>query len=395
MSPETALADSIRESSAPAQAPPPTASPPATTRRRPRLYVLDGLRLVAALAVVGWHYAGIERDTSIWGGRPGTYMPKLHWVANYGWVGVELFFLISGFVICMSSWGRPVGHFVNSRITRLFPAYWFSVLLIAAVTFTVHAPWNKEVIKGSYSNVITNLTMMQEGVGGVDVDGVYWTLWVELRFYVLFGVLAIGGLTYRKVVSFCGGWLVLSVVTVSTHLPVLDFFFFPRFAPYFIAGVALYMIYRFGSNLLLWGIVGFSWMLAQNQLRLIVADYYWQKVSYDVAFALITLMFLVMIGVAAGWFGWIQWKWLTTAGALTYPLYLVHEQLGWQVIHRLHDNVNAYVLVGSLTVGMLVFAWLIHRLIERPMAYALRRGLRGALIDLRDIGRKESTARAA
>jgi peptidoglycan/LPS O-acetylase OafA/YrhL len=43
-------------------------------------------------------------------------------VAHQGWTGVYLFFLISGFVICMSAWGRSVGQFAASRITRLFPA---------------------------------------------------------------------------------------------------------------------------------------------------------------------------------------------------------------------------------------------------------------------------------
>ncbi|MFF4342185.1 acyltransferase family protein [Kitasatospora sp. NPDC001540] len=369
------------------------ARPPAARTARPRLYILDGLRLCAALAVLSWHYAGIERDPAVWGGKAGTYMPTLHRFANYGWVGVEMFFLISGFVICMSSWGRPLGSFVSSRITRLFPAYWFSVLFLAAVAFLVRVPWNEGLIKGSYSNVITNLTMVQEGTGGMDVDGVYWTLWIELRFYILFGLMAIGGLTYRKVLSFCCGWLLLALLATSTGWQVLDGIFFPRYAPYFIAGVALYMIHRFGGNLLLWGLVGFCWMQAQNQLRFIVADYYWQKVSYDVAFALVTLAFVVMIGVAVGWFDRIQWKWLVSAGALTYPLYLVHEQFGWQVIRHFHSRVNAYVLVGVLTVSMLVFAWLIHRLIERPASAALRRGLARAFDEVREIGRRERAER--
>ncbi|GLW55564.1 acyltransferase family protein [Kitasatospora phosalacinea] len=366
---------------------------PAPTAKRPRLYILDGLRLLAALAVLSWHYAGIERDTAVWGGKAGTYMPTLHRVANYGWVGVEMFFLISGFVICMSSWGRPLGSFVSSRITRLFPAYWFSVLFLAALAFAVHVPWNKDLLKGSYSNVITNLTMVQEGTGGLDVDGVYWTLWIELRFYVLFGLMAIGGVTYRKVMSFCCGWLLLALLASATGWKVLDVLFFPRYAPFFIAGVALYLLHRYGGNLLVWGLIGFCWMQAQNQLRFIVADYYWQKVSYNVAFALVTLAFLVMIGVAVGWFDRIQWKWLVSAGALTYPLYLVHEQFGWQVIRHFHSRYNAYALVGVLTVSMLVFAWLIHRLVERPASAALRRGLARAFDDVREIGNRERAER--
>ena len=115
--------------------------------QRPRIRVLDGLRLFAALMVVSYHYFGFVS------------MPTA-----YGWLGVELFFLISGFVICMSSMGHTVGQFATSRIVRLFPAYWFGVLLTSAVLLI----WEVRQAP-SLGEIAVNLTMLQ-GWGGRTVD---------------------------------------------------------------------------------------------------------------------------------------------------------------------------------------------------------------------------------
>lgn len=87
-----------------------------------RLYALDAVRITAALVVVLYHYVALG---TAWG-LSGTQhlFPALRPFALYGWLGVEIFFIVSGFVICMSAWGRTVGDFATSRISRLFPAYW-------------------------------------------------------------------------------------------------------------------------------------------------------------------------------------------------------------------------------------------------------------------------------
>ncbi|MBM0255919.1 acyltransferase family protein [Micromonospora sp. 4G55] len=81
-----------------------------------RLYVLDGLRLVAALLVVGFHFTVFAKP---WGVPNGSALPGLAVATQFGWLGVYLFFLISGFVICMSAEGRSVAQFATARITRL------------------------------------------------------------------------------------------------------------------------------------------------------------------------------------------------------------------------------------------------------------------------------------
>ena len=66
-------------------------------------------------------------------------LPRAARSTSFGYLGVELFFLISGFVILMSVWNRAPGAFGVSRVVRLFPAYWFSVVLAMIVLFTTGA----------------------------------------------------------------------------------------------------------------------------------------------------------------------------------------------------------------------------------------------------------------
>jgi peptidoglycan/LPS O-acetylase OafA/YrhL len=350
--------------------------------RRSRLYVLDGLRLLAALSVVFWHYTGYQQHPDMWGGNTHKFVPKFAHYAAYGWAGVELFFLISGFVICMSAWGRSAGDFFVSRVTRLFPAYWACLLITAAVVMSTRPQWMWNVEKFRYTDVLTNMTMVQNGVGGLDIDPVYWTLWIELRFYVLFGVLVALGLTYRRVVMFCGIWTFGAIAAGVSGWPVLDLVFVPEYAPLFIAGIAMFLIYRFGPDLLLWGIVGFSWLLTQHRVLQIMGGYQndaGHKLSYTFCVVIVTACFLVMIAAALGWLDWVRGRWIVTAGALTYPLYLLHEEIGWWLISELRTRMNPYVMVLGIVAALLLLSWLVHRLVERPLSKVLKRRLTAAL----------------
>src|SRR4051812_19842209 len=206
-----------------------------------RLAILDGLRLVAALAVVAYHYTAFTPAvTRAWGAPPAEAFPRLSAVTSYGWLGVELFFLISGFVICMSCWGRDVHAFFRSRVTRLFPAYWAAVL----ITFTVVALWSPAYRPVPLTDLALNLTMLQQPMGASAVDGVYWTLWIEASFYILFAAVVWRGLTLRRVTAFCYLWLVAVALTTPAKVALVNAVVQPKWAPYFIAGIAFYLIHR-------------------------------------------------------------------------------------------------------------------------------------------------------
>jgi peptidoglycan/LPS O-acetylase OafA/YrhL len=75
----------------------------------------------------------------------------------------------------------------------------------------------------------------------------------------------------------------------------------------------------------------------------------------------------------------IDWPVLTTLGALTYPLYLVHEYWGWWVIHLLHDTVPTMVALGAASAASLALAWAVHHGVERRLNPPMRRWIEARL----------------
>ncbi|MGW1073543.1 acyltransferase family protein [Streptomyces sp. NPDC002537] len=346
-----------------------------------RLRALDGLRLIAALMVALYHYGGRDGDVSrAWGASPRQEFPTLSGAFAYGCLGVEVFFVISGFVICMSGWGRPLRSFVASRAARLYPAYWAAIVL---VTLVFALPW-VSYRTVSASDTLVNLTMLQQPVGAQRVLGVCWTLWAELRFYALFALFVVlPGATRRRVVMFCAVWTLATVVTTASHVELLRVVVMPEYSAFFIGGVGLYLIHRFGHDALSWGIVGVSFLVGQHYavtgLWHPPNPHYFSYRSPYAIIAVLALGYAAVALIALGRAGWANWPWLTVAGALTYPFYLVHEHLGWVTIAALHRKLGipSYATFALTILLMLCLAWLLHRCVERRLTPALRRALSG------------------
>jgi peptidoglycan/LPS O-acetylase OafA/YrhL len=341
-----------------------------------RLRALDGLRLVAALMVAAYHYGGRDGEVSeAWGSSPKEQFPTLHEYFAYGCLGVQVFFVISGFVICMSGWGRPLKSFFASRASRLLPAYWVAVVLVTAV-FALPMVAYKAV---SPSDALVNLTMLQMPLGVDRVLGVCWTLWAEVRFYALFALcVVLPGANRRRVIMFCAGWMLATVIAQNANMPLLDIVVMPEYAPFFIGGVGLYLVHLDRRDAYGWGIVAVSWLIGQH----FAVQSLWHApdaggFSYRSSVGImlvVTFGFVAVAAIALGWLRWANWRWLTVAGALTYPFYLVHEHLGWVVIHALHRGLGLpSAATFSLTVAsMLLLAWLLNQYVEKPLTPRLR-----------------------
>jgi peptidoglycan/LPS O-acetylase OafA/YrhL len=326
-----------------------------------------------------YHYGGRGGPVAqAWGTSPQQQFPTLHTPFAHGCLGVEIFFVISGFVICMSGWGRPLRSFFASRVSRLMPAYWAAVVLVTAV-FAVPAVAYATV---SPSDALVNLTLLQEPLGVDRVLGVDWTLWAEIRFYALFALLVVlPGVTRRRVVMFCVCWTLAAAVAQGAGQPLLDIVLMPRYAPFFVGGIGLYLVHRDRRDALAWGIVAVSFLTGQHYA---VRDLwnaadphaFAHRTSYGVI-AVVAFGFLAVAAVALGWLDRANWRWLTVAGALTYPFYLVHEHLGWVVIRVLHHDLHlpsAVTFAATLT-AMLLLARLLNRFVEEPLTPRLRRAL--------------------
>ncbi|MCB5909200.1 acyltransferase family protein [Streptomyces pinistramenti] len=348
-----------------------------------RLAAIDGLRLVAAVAVAAYHYLGTTTP-HFWGEHElSDFAPALHDISRYGWLGVEAFFIISGFVICMSCWGRTPAQFVVSRVSRLFPAYWCAVLLVIALVLTARFSHLEAATPIDLRTILGNLTMAPGPLGLSLIDGVAWTLWVEARFYLLIAVMLFVGLTYRRMIAFCGAWLTLAIIARELHSPVLDEFVISQYAGLFITGTALYLMHRFGQNLVLWLLAGFAWCFELTVLHDRVAGHAAKPaeggaLSWAVCAAVLTLFLVVLALAGCGPVARIRWRWLVTAGALTYPFYLVHQSIGIPVAKGLLKVVPALGPLPSIAIA-LVFSLLlsaaIYRTVDGPIGRMVRRHL--------------------
>jgi peptidoglycan/LPS O-acetylase OafA/YrhL len=348
--------------------------PSTAAGRSDRLGMLDVLRFVAASAVIGFHF--LARDSPAWGGSVPDQVSGVGRWAAYGRLGVPLFFVISGFVILMSSWGKDVPTFAASRVGRLFPAYWVSVVLSVAISFVLWPAYASFFGRVSPSDAVLNLTMAQQAFGADSVSGVYWTLWYEARFYLLIALLVLVGMTRGRVLAFAALWPVLGAVADQAGSDLLSTLLLPTYAPFFAGGMLLYVLHRDGHDRGTWLLVALNAAIALHFSLPIHENALTKLTPFPPSTLVIALLTLACFGLvavatltrAARW----NARWMATAGALTYPVYLVHENLGWSVIAHLRGRVGAWGAVLAAVVVVLVAAWLLHRFVEKPFGPRLR-----------------------
>jgi peptidoglycan/LPS O-acetylase OafA/YrhL len=343
----------------------------APERAATRLRSLDGLRFVAAAGVMLYHFTA--RWSLAWGSEPVERFGDLGRVTSYFALAPELFFVISGFVILWTAWGRTVPAVIASRLARIFPAYW-TALVLTSVLLLVIWPEGKRI---SLGEVAVNITLLQEPFGVRHVDGVYWTLWTELRFYALIVLLVAWGLTRRRVLVFAAVWPLVAVAADTAGWGVVSTVLIGQYAPMFAGGMVLYLIHRDGHAVLPWLVVGLDVILALT--RIIPAQT--RSLTRNTAFEpsplvlglVVVACFACVAVLTMTRLQHLDWPLLTALGALTYPLYLVHEFWGWWVIHLLHDRVPTAVALAAAVGVAVSLAWLVHHGVEKHANPPMRR----------------------
>ena len=334
-------------------------SSPASRPAR-RLAELDALRGVAVLMVLAFHYT--------------TRFAQLHPGAGwgdfaFGAYGVHLFFVISGFVIIMTleRSARPT-DFLVARFSRLYPAFWTAVLLTSLVLWLAHRPDRPPL-----GRVAANLTMVHELVGVPSVDGVYWTLEVELLFYALALAVFWAGMLPRAPLMIAG-WLGLSALFYSplwAHIDAIRFtgmaarLLILEYAPFFALGILLYRRYSGQAR----GAPDYA-VLAFAALLVVLR---WPPAVS----AMIAGACAVLWKVGHGGCGFLHFRPLVFLGTISYSLYLVHQKIGHAVLAELArrgwtplPRVAAATLIAVLLAGAITF------LVEQPAMREIRRRYR-------------------
>jgi peptidoglycan/LPS O-acetylase OafA/YrhL len=278
--------------------------------------------------------------------------PALSSVTRYGYLGVDLFFTISGFVVLLSAWGRRPHQFVISRIVRLYPAYLVAVTITAVIAITL----SRGMFHVSAVQYVANLTMFNSLPNIPNVDVVYWTLWAEIRFYLIVFVLAWIGISRSRIILVMWLWLAATAVIEAGVLPAgpaskIDLLVQSQWSHYFIAGMALCLIYRTGFTWPLGVILVLAYSNAIYQainFAHTVSARYHQVLHLPVVVSIITLIFVVMTLIAFRVTRRLGRPWFAFAGALTFPLYLVHAYNGFVLFNLFGGHVNRWVLLVAL-----------------------------------------------
>ena len=337
-----------------------------------RVNELDLLRFIAAFMVLIFHYGfrGYAADNFTMLSLP-AYAP----VSKYGYLGVQLFFMISGFVILMTASAGSLKKFMISRIVRLYPAFW----ACCTITFVAILIVGDARFKATFGQYLANLTMLNEFFDVQSIDGVYWTLAVEFRFYLLVAlVLFIGQI--RHALWFLVIWLLVSIVfdALPKDAPYtyrLRSFFIVDNAHYFIAGATGYLIRANGVSLLKMAIFFVAWLIAMwtsIQSTTALEVHYRTVLDPVIVGLIITLFFAVVALLSLNLSGSLaKQKWLAL-GALTYPLYLLHQNLGYMSFNYLYGSVNEHILLWGTIFSMLGLAYLVHTHVEARFSEPLK-----------------------
>jgi peptidoglycan/LPS O-acetylase OafA/YrhL len=340
-----------------------------------RYHELDLLRFLASLVVVLTHFTYSMPVAAHIG--PSFY--PLDRVARYGYLAVDLFFMISGFVLLKSARHKTVAQFFVARATRFYPIFWLSCLL----TFIglALAPGGQFTSPVSWRQFLFNMTLLHEFFGQPSINGVYWTLTYELSFCFLVALI-IACRLWKILFPIIVGWLAYTLV--AGPLATGNFFaylFIPKYSAFFIAGMLFYLLQtrpaaagRIHAAMALALGLALRSNRAEQQL---VQAFYHDSVPYNglITAGIITLFFLAFYALVYQKFRLPAhkcWAWL---GHLIYPLYLLHG-LGAVPLGLLNGAVNKYLLLLGSLILVLVVAWAAHQLVERPLGRVLNRRLR-------------------
>lgn len=331
-----------------------------------RITELDVIRGIAAVWVMIFHFVVRYYD------QPG---PSKSPFDEYA---VHLFFMISGFVIFMALRNTKTGtDFLVSRASRLYPAYWAAVL-ITAVFMVFIPPFEKSGVTAA--QVAVNLTMLQQWARVREIDDVYWTLAIELAFYGwMFLIFKLRKLD--RIERIGAVWMLIQIVARGwerTHSTLLDPNIIPdiisrtlilEHAHLFVAGMIFCRIRMEGPRPARAALLG----------GCLFTHYF---INGPLAAPFMGLFLGVFLLIAKSKLTWLAFRPLVFLGSISYPLYLVHHNIGYAVMRKLETQVQGVQICAAVAVS-LALAIMLSYLVEKPgirfirARYAAWKSLRG------------------
>lgn len=335
----------------------------AAAHAKDRVVGLDALRGLAALSVVVYHFTQRYEDL-----YHHPHPLPLYW--THGNFGVQLFFIISGFVILLTlERSRTVTDFAVARFARVMPAFWAAICVTLLVLRGFGLPNGDHgpALRDALWNAVLVRPLKHYQV----VDGVYWTLGVEMYFYIHMALLFALGLR-RLVIPFLGTIVLIGTLQASFGLfgngvlwKAFNRGFNVEFYHMFLLGVILYESRRHGWKWFHFPLIGLCLL---NGLIL-----KWEAYNGPLYFLIVTCLFAIAYLATHTSFLSRPGRVLVYLGTISYSLYLLHSQIGMVLMGHLYKRgAQPWLAISTAIILSVILASIFTFVIERPSNQRIR-----------------------
>lgn len=275
-------------------------------------------------------------------------------IGTRGWAGVEIFFVISGFIITYAMYHggytlARVHKFLAKRLIRLEPPYIVSILMVLALMYisTLSPHYRGKPFNPDWWNVVGHLGYVNAFTGQTWLQDVYWSLAIEFEFYLglalLYPLLTSG----NKIVS----WVTMTLLMAMSFIPAGHAHVF-EYLPFFAMGIllSLYMVGKYSK-------AEFS------AFFIVAAALCFYKHDYVLtSLGLVTIVVIQYLRTVPAPLTWL--------GKISYSLYLLHIPIAGRIINLsevlIKDQNLRVVMVFVAIAVCLVCSHFFYKLVEKP-----------------------------
>lgn len=302
-----------------------------------KILQVNYIRAIASLSVAIFHLGG-----------------KAVPILSYGWLGIAMFFLLSGFIIC---WAMPENYalktsfnFILRRVIRIEPPYLASILLVICIQLLFHHNFIP-----NWKNIFFHLAYINSFIGQPYLNPVYWTLAIEFQYYLFIALLF--PLIRSK-------WspimlILLSLLPMWLNLPIVTLL---NFLPLFVMGIFYYM-YLSGILKRIEGLIYGS----------LVTIFSFYSLGFLETFAALFALLILTLPLTNN-------KIINFFSKISFSLYLTHDVVGSNVVVYLGTKLpktwtyKGMEFLSGLLISIVV-AYLFYWFVEKP-ALTLSKRLR-------------------
>jgi len=298
---------------------------------------------------------------------------------SYGHFGVALFFLISGFVIPFSLIRFNSKQFLIARFFRIYPTYWVALLCSLLMIMALH----HGALSFGSKEIVYHLALLRDLAWIPSIDGVSWTLEIEIKFYLLCALIA-STIVFGRVKQLCLTFFLLGILSIVFSYiqfgAVSNMFHWTLNNPWYgilhaLSMSSVFIIYMLLGTLFNWHcrhvistrllllliIFGFSWFALVWHESDFKIQFFYGVLNYF--FALVVFSFTYTLRERIRPVKFVNWL-----GNISYPLYAVHPIVGYGLLYWLVviNKLSSWIAIPLCLTACFTLATVLHHLIELP-----------------------------